>query len=82
MVNWSRRKVLKAGLAVAGVTFLSKLPLAAAGAIVPCVRIVPIPGQAYPKSFLTFAERARFKTPRDAIASVRDRRLSYDLVWQ
>lgn len=81
-MNWSRRNVLKAGIAVAGVTFLSKLPLAAAATAVPCVRIVPIPGQCYPPSFLNFADRARFKTPRDAIASVRDRRLSYDLVWQ
>lgn len=81
-MNWSRRKVLKAGLAVAGVTFLSKLPLSAATAAARSVRIVPIAGQTYPASFLSFANRARFKTPRDAIASVRDRRLSYDLVWQ
>lgn len=81
-MDLSRRQVLKISLAVAGSCFLSKLPLFAAESSNPCIKIVPIEGVRYPASFLEFAKRARFKTPRDAIASVRDRRLSYDLVWQ
>lgn len=81
-MDLSRRQVLKLGLGVAGSCLFSKHLLFAAECTSPCIKIVPIDGVRYPASFLEFANRARFKTPRDAIASVRDRRLSYDLVWQ
>jgi hypothetical protein len=77
---YSRRLALKAGFAGAGLFWLGSGAHGKQGEA--CVRIRPIEGSAYPKSFLEFAARARFKHPRDAIASVRDSRLSYDLVWK
>ena len=81
-MDLGRRNVIKMTLALAGAAVLSKLPLSAeVQSSKKCIRIVPIPGTKYPESFLSFAARARFSNPRDAIASVRDRRLTYDLVW-
>lgn len=79
-----RRKIIKMAFAIAGTVVLSKLtasgsPTQHSGKF---IKISPIPGVDYPESFLKFAERARFSNPGDAIASVRDRRLAYDLVWQ
>lgn len=76
-----RRDVLKMGAAVVGCSLFTKIPLAAAHAS-GCVRIRPIPGTTYSPSFLAYIERARFKNPRDAIASVRDSKIAYDLVWE
>lgn len=78
-----RRKIMKMAFAIAGAGILSKIPVSAAPSVSAgkSVKISPIPGVDYPESFLKFASRARFSSPGDAIASVRDRRLSYDLVW-
>jgi hypothetical protein len=83
-MNLGRRKIIKLAFALAGGAILPKLP---ASAVQPrpngkSIKISLIPGVNYPESFLKFAERARFSHPRDAIASVRDRRLAYDLVWE
>lgn len=75
------------GFALAGFMLVSKF--AVAGMVAPenqkgkpkKVRIRPIEGMKYSASFLAFADRARFENPRDAVASVRDRRICYDIVY-
>lgn len=81
-MSLNRRKILKIGIGIAGYAMLSKISLAAGSEKVSAktIAIKPIEGQTYSASFLRFAERARFLNPRDAIASVRDRSISYDLV--
>lgn len=48
----------------------------------PCVRIIPIAGRSYSPGFLKFAATARFSSPREAVESVKNKRISYDLVWK
>lgn len=67
------------GISIVGLAPLSALAASQTGK---GVRIQAIPGRDYPTGFLRFIEKARFDTPAEAVASVRDRRLAYKLVWQ
>ncbi len=42
------------------------------------IRLQPVDGVVYSESFLRFMKRAKFDSPRDAIASIRDRSIP---VW-
>lgn len=44
------------------------------------VKISPLDSYSYPESFLKFCRKSSFKTPRDAIMSVRDQSYPFDLV--
>jgi len=46
------------------------------------IRIRPLAGRHYSPSFVRFCQRARFKSARQALAHVKDRRLAYLLTVQ
>jgi hypothetical protein len=79
-----RRYFLKTTGRVAALATLSALPISylypAHQARRP-VRIRPLTGISYPPQFLAYIDKARFKTPRDAIAAVRDKSLGFELVY-
>ena len=72
MKTWTRRKFMGVGalgLVAGGFPVINHARQRG------MVRLVPLTGVAYPASFLRFANRARFDSVRDALASVRDRSL-------
>ena len=73
MLRWGVR--VAAGSLLAGAS-----PVFAACQNSGSIRIQPIEGIKYPPSFLKFAARARFENPRDAVASVRNRNLPFELI--
>jgi hypothetical protein len=77
----SRRNLLKGACHSMTVVMLAPLAANTATAAKPALklRIVPIAGKNYPVSFLKFAERARFDSVRDAIASVRDPSMAFNI---
>jgi len=74
MQRINRRKFALGAASAAACVSLGVTLLTSKGGARRCgpVRIVPLAGVAYSESFLRFIERARFRSARDAVASVRD----------
>jgi hypothetical protein len=83
MEHSRRRFISVVGKGLCGAAVFSLIPSVALAENAPqgLIRIQAIPGRDYPEGFLRFISKAVFASPADAVASIRDKRLAYNLVW-